>query len=607
MPFRPSGGATGYLHVCDECRKMTWDLWWDGRGHPSEHDPGPPRNRRWARLFAAVPNYRGLGVEVTGRESFRWHFGPMFYRGRLGDGQVKVLVVGQEGAQDESLAHRSFAGGTGARLQHLLLHLGITHSYLFLNTFCYPIFGQYGDHLRWLAQDPASPIAAHRNELFDYAVARNDLKLVIAVGTAAKESVASWLELHGVGCDWRDLSTCDPSPISPRLRAIGVLHPGGASSEVREDFRRAVGTIDRWRREHRGWLLPDPDGVGGGPADYDYGSAPLPFRDLPFGTTWRLGRGGTSSNRKDDQRSIQLFSAGGSYNGRGDDPTYRSAVYGTAEGYEDEPGDLPYEPPRNSYHDYDRGPDRVMARLLMPSWPPMAKALGHPSLGFGPVYRGRFEDVTMLVLAEPGGDDDLFSGRALTGDDGQHLQEWMRAVGITRRYLILRVPPFDTTGTSRRSREGWLDEPATVDAYRSIIDRVRKRNPRLEVVVAVGSLAARLADRLGIPVGVEMAPHGTPGARLSWTGAIEKMKGRVYRKDFARPTFRYDGSRRAIPRIDLPYGTLRWQGTSGDRAAQARVADMPSGDYYKLFAPRWVADLFPRTLSEAEKRVLPDA
>ena len=96
----------------------------------------------------------------------------MFYRGRLGVGDVKVMVVGQEGAQDESLAHRSFAGGTGARMQHFLNHLGITESYLFLNTFCYPIFGQYGNHLRWLAQDPGSPIAAHRNELFEKALDR---------------------------------------------------------------------------------------------------------------------------------------------------------------------------------------------------------------------------------------------------------------------------------------------------------------------------------------------------------------------------------------------------------------------------------------------------
>ncbi|HZM41432.1 MAG TPA: hypothetical protein VFB94_20080, partial [Acidimicrobiales bacterium] len=55
-----------------------------GRGDPWEHDPGPPANRRWARLFAEVPNYRALGDQISDKEQFRWQFGPVFYRGRLG-------------------------------------------------------------------------------------------------------------------------------------------------------------------------------------------------------------------------------------------------------------------------------------------------------------------------------------------------------------------------------------------------------------------------------------------------------------------------------------------------------------------------------------------
>jgi hypothetical protein len=85
----------------------------DVRGDPWEHDPGPTDGSGWAALFAETSNYRGLGRTVLGREAFRWHHGPMFYRGRL-DGSAKVVIVGQEGAQDESLAHRSFTGGTGA-------------------------------------------------------------------------------------------------------------------------------------------------------------------------------------------------------------------------------------------------------------------------------------------------------------------------------------------------------------------------------------------------------------------------------------------------------------------------------------------------------------
>ena len=88
----------------------------------------------------------------------------MFFRGRL-DGSARVLVVGQEGAQDESLSHRSFTGGTGARMQYLLRFLGFDRFYLFLNSFVYPIFGQYTQDLRPLAQDPRSPIAVHRNRI----------------------------------------------------------------------------------------------------------------------------------------------------------------------------------------------------------------------------------------------------------------------------------------------------------------------------------------------------------------------------------------------------------------------------------------------------------
>ena len=187
------------------------DDYWNGRGVPWEHDPGPPPEGRWASLFAETPNYRGFGKAMSGSEEFRWHFGPMFYRGRLGDHQVKVLIVGQEGAQDESLSHRSFTGGTGARMQRLLNHLGIDRSYLFLNTFVYPIFDQYNGLLPTIAQHPASPIAQHRTKILDYAAARNDLQLVVAVGRAAKESMASWVKAHGGTADAEQLHLADAS------------------------------------------------------------------------------------------------------------------------------------------------------------------------------------------------------------------------------------------------------------------------------------------------------------------------------------------------------------------------------------------------------------
>src|SRR5215510_8229902 len=100
-----------------------------GRGDPWDHDPGPPRNRSWARLFAETPNYRAVSLAVTGEEHFLWQFGPVFYRGRLGDHQVKGRVGGRGAGPEEALGHRSVVGGGGARVQHLLAHRGITRSY----------------------------------------------------------------------------------------------------------------------------------------------------------------------------------------------------------------------------------------------------------------------------------------------------------------------------------------------------------------------------------------------------------------------------------------------------------------------------------------------
>jgi hypothetical protein len=97
---------------------------------PWEFDRGPAPNTDWARLLAETPNYRGLGKAVLGKDVFRWHHGPVFYRGRFGRDEVRALVIGQEGGQDEALAHRAFMGGTGSRSQHFLRFFG-TESYLF--------------------------------------------------------------------------------------------------------------------------------------------------------------------------------------------------------------------------------------------------------------------------------------------------------------------------------------------------------------------------------------------------------------------------------------------------------------------------------------------
>lgn len=585
-----------------------WDQYWEGRGAPWEHDPGPARNRRWARLFAATPNYRGIGRALSGSEEHRWHFGPMFYRGRLADDQVKVLIVGQEGAQDESLSHRSFTGGTGARLQHLLAHLGITRSYLFMNTFVYPIFDQYDGLLPVIAQHPASPVAQHRTELFDYAAERNDLQLAIGVGRAAKESLAGWIESHGGTADPDRLHQADASVISPHLRMVGVLHPGGATAggitQIVASFEAAIGQVHEWVADDPTWLPVDAGAERRNAASYTYSSRPIPFRDLPYGTPWRLGRGGTSSNRRDGQRAIQLYSEDGRHNNEGHSLTYQGSVAGNPAGYQAPPGDLAWEPPRRDVADFDRGPGVRFARLLQGGldglpWPDF-ETLGlrcAPSFGTGPIYRGRLDRPSLLVLADQQAHDDLFTMRAETGDAGQRLQAFLSAAGVTERYAILRVLPVDTLGDHQATVRAAVDSAPVRALY---AEAVRRADP--EVLVLVGPLAGRLADHVtpaGTPV-VTMRSRRQTGADPSWRAALTQLAALSYRRDIATPSFDYQGEREQIPRRDLPFGTLRWQGSSGDRAQRPLRSGDPTFDYYKITMPAWAAALDAPALSATE-------
>lgn len=590
-----------------------WNEYWTDRGDPWDYDPGPPRNRSWPRLFAATPNYRAIGVDLLGREAFRWHFGPMFYRGRLRDGQVKVLVIGQEGAQDESLSHRSFTGGTGGRMQYLLKHIGITRSYLFLNTFVYPIFGQYNDSLRPLAQDLRSPIVAHRHDILDYTLARNDVRLIIAVGRAAKETVATWIKANGGSAQPANLHRADATSVSPNLKVVGVLHPGGAArggsvGAIIADFKSAIRRIERWNAAEPGWLPIDPDGLRLPAGDYRYRSAPIPFRDLPFGNAWRLGRGGTSSNRARDQSSIQIFSADGKYNGRGHQLRYDSDAAGSDVGYEAPPGDLAYEPPKDRYREFDAGPGRSFGRLLQGGssgldWPDFS-AIGlrcHPSFGYGPVYRGRLRRPSVLLFADQQSRDDQFTGRALTGDAGQHLQAFLTAAGLDHRYGILRVLPVDTLEEDPAEVRAAIAHPATIALYQEVL-----RRSRPQVVITVGPNARRLARNLNTSSTPVVAMKAFTQSRFAadWRRALSDLRSLRYTKDISRPSFSYDGGREQIPRGDLPFGTLRWQATSGDRGLQALRSGRPSPDYFKLVMPRWAFELDPDPLTSRQRRRL---
>ena len=126
------------------------------------------------------------------------------------------------------------------------------------------------------------------------------------------------------------------------------------------------------------------------------------------------------------------------------------------------------------------------------------------------------------------------------------------------------------------------------------------------MLLALGPGAQRLAPQV-VPAGMDvvaMAAAGASGAAASWQAALDQLAGRTYLKDLASPSFQLGSGRGQLPRIDLPYGTLRWVGTSGDRAVRPTDldTDKPSANYLKLFAPTWVAQLAPAPLTPAEQQ-----
>ncbi len=129
-------------------------------------------------------NYPDSDVYVP--DQFRVEWGPIFHRGRL-DGSARVLVIGQDPAQHETIIRRVLVGEAGRRLQGLLGKLGITESYVIVNTFLYSV---YGSVKAATAKDPR--LVAYRNSWLDALLIGQKIEAVLALGTAADTAWKAW-------------------------------------------------------------------------------------------------------------------------------------------------------------------------------------------------------------------------------------------------------------------------------------------------------------------------------------------------------------------------------------------------------------------------------
>ncbi|MES3036716.1 MAG: hypothetical protein V4736_02305 [Bdellovibrionota bacterium] len=643
------------------------------RGTPASYDPGPPKDSRWPELYGSTPNYRAIGIitkqrqvknnenigddEKTG-EKFRWMMGPMWYRGRLQPNQVKAFVVGQEGAQDENVTNRAFTGSTGTKLQNILNGVGIHRSYLFMNTFVYTINGQRNldsPSYMWMEQDPSSPIVQYRHKLFDYMAETNkeSLALMIGVGGGGKASLVTWIRSHGGKCSAQgDIANCDAGNLAQKfgiknkILVIGIPHPGAASSGnggaqavemLKQSLARAGKRMIDFAGKNPGWLPADTyvDGTGksvtgvkAGSTYSWYKNAPVPFQDFAFGTNWRMGDDGTSSNR-DGADKIQIFSRGGSYDANKNKAEFQYNPRSPMDVVEDKsnpipemgPKDLPYESQKfdssrpEIVKAFDPGPcgdtrySCEMSELLQGQgakrWPNF-ESLGvrsHWSFGHGPIYRGRLNDATVLVVADQFGHDDIFSGRALTGHVGQRLQTFLKATGAGLNYAIVRTAPVDTYDLDRQTRLNVIINPQVTEVRNDILYSIVK-NGKTKVIVTLGEFAREAIKQFPtrLPVVSLDAPLNSKGEVDSahigpWNAAAVEVA-----KASGLTSTAYSGKLTNIPRADLPAHSRWWMGTAGDRAQRPGLASdggKASPHHYRIVAPNWITKLKPVDYREA--------
>jgi uracil-DNA glycosylase len=200
------------------------------------------------------------GTEVYPVKDFRVEWGPIFHRGRL-DGTARVLVLGQDPATHEAIARRILVGEAGQRVQGLLAKVGITTSYVMVNTFLYSVYGQGGGQRH--ANDAA--IAAHRHRWLDALLVDTDVTAVIALGSLARTAYQTWAKTR--------------PDTAARLHLAAVKHPTYPESA-------SASGATTWKAATAALLQDWNDDL---PALAARVTAEAPTDLDPYGQTWRPG------------------------------------------------------------------------------------------------------------------------------------------------------------------------------------------------------------------------------------------------------------------------------------------------------------------------------
>ena len=229
--------------------------------------------------YGAEP-YRTLCAEYPDESihpsaDFRTEWGPIFHRGRL-DGSARVLLLGQDPAVQENVTRRILVGAAGKRVQGFVAKLGVTQSYVLVNTFLYSVYGQAGGE----KHKKDAHIAAYRNRWLDALLVDSKVEAVVALGGLAD---AAWSAYVG---------TSSGGKVKSRVTYVHVQHPTYPDSAAGHDAHKlsqlTKEMLEKWNaalETLRGVVLPDaPVALKPYGAAFESEELPdIPPEDLPPG------------------------------------------------------------------------------------------------------------------------------------------------------------------------------------------------------------------------------------------------------------------------------------------------------------------------------------
>jgi len=236
------------------------------------------------------------------KADFRLEWGPIFHRGRL-DGSARLLAIGQDPATHEDVTRRILIGTAGHRVQGFMAKLGITKSYVMLNTYVFSVSSQNGgEHNKSNAS-----IIAYRNKWFAAVMQPGKIQSVVAFGGLAQDA-------------WHRFLVDNAGKPFKNVAFQHVLHPTWPESssaathgDVKAALKEMLGKWNTAITALRPVLTHDktPDST---PYGDDFKASelpPIPAADLPAGLpTWMSSGDGwakrVGANTAEKRRTLQV-------------------------------------------------------------------------------------------------------------------------------------------------------------------------------------------------------------------------------------------------------------------------------------------------------------